>query len=121
MSATPAAGAQAAPGAPASTAKDAKSAPAVGGGAQVDHPEPGVAGGTQPGANGEGKGAVPSVDASHEEDAFLSELRKAMSDDEPRSQGAGPIAGQGSESPTLQSSGQAASADQDKPRFGRRR
>ena len=71
---------------------------------------------------GEGKAGVPSVDASHEEDAFLSELRKAMSDDEPLGPGAGSVAGQAAESPTLQSSAQAASAaDQDKPRFGRRR
>ena len=121
----PAEGAKAAPGAPAS-GKDSKSPAGVGGGdGQVDHPEPGVAGvpgAAQTGANGEGKAEVPSVDASHEEDAFLSELRKAMSDDEPLGPGAGPVAGQAAESPTLQSSAQAASAaDQDKPRFGRRR
>ena len=97
--------------------------PGAAGGAQVDHPEPGVGGvpgAGQAGANGGSKAAVPPLDASHEEDAFLSELRKAMSDDEPRGQGVGPVTGQGSDTP-LQSSGQAGAADPDKSRFGRRR
>jgi len=97
----------------------------------VDHVEPGVTetSGGGKGAtsaaeanSGGGQGAAPSVDAAQEEDAFLSELRKAMTDDEPLGPRSGPVADAGADPSALRSSGELGSAgDQNKPRFGRRR
>lgn len=98
---------------------------------QVDHAEPGVAdaGSVETAAKapvaasgGAAQGANPSTDVAQEEDAFLSELRKAMTDDEPLGPRTGQVAGRVADQQAVKASGQAgAAADNNKPRFGRRR
>ncbi len=90
-------------------------------------PEEDGAAGTEA-ANGQGAPSnhdatvtVPSVDAAHEEDAFLNELRKAMNDDEPLNPSVRP-GGQLAEGAQRKPTAQGSSAvDQTKQRFGRRR